>query len=113
MNTHGNTHVPVELLEKAVLSSIYGYGINDCRQKDNPIIFVNNAFLEITGYEAKNVLGKNCRLLLGKHREQEPLEKLQDAIRIGRRCTVVVWNYKINGTQSILKSRMRQNAWYG
>jgi len=56
MNTHGNTHVPVELLEKAVLSSIYGYGINDCRQKDNPIIFVNNAFLEITGYEAKNVL---------------------------------------------------------
>jgi len=93
-----NTHVPVELLEKAIISSPYGYVVNDCRQKDNPIIFVNEAFLEITGYEAKDVLGKNCRLLLGKHREQEPLEKLQDAIRIGRRCTVVIHNYKNNGS---------------
>jgi len=93
-----NIRVPDELLGKAIISSPYGYVINDCGQKDNPIIFVNRAFKEITGYEADDVLGKNCRLLLGEDREQESLEKLQKAIKNGYRCTVLIRNYKKNGS---------------
>jgi PAS domain S-box-containing protein len=98
INSDRDIRVPDELLGKAIISSPYGYVINDCRQKDNPIIFVNKAFKEITGYEADDVLGKNCRLLLGEDRRQESLERLQEAIKNGYRCTVVIRNYKKNGS---------------
>jgi len=98
MNSDWDIHIPVELLREAIIFSSCGYVIDDCGQKDNPVVFVNKAFQEITGYEAKDIIGKNCRLLLGKHREQEPLKELREAIKIGRRCTVVVRNYKKNGT---------------
>lgn len=93
-----NAHVPVELLGTALDSSPHGYVISDCRQLKKPIIFVNKGFQEITGYEAKDVLGENCSLLLGKDREQKPLEELQDATKRGCRCTRVVRNYKKNGS---------------
>ena len=37
--------------------------VSDARQDDNPIVFVNQHFLDVTGYEREEVLGKNCRFL--------------------------------------------------
>lgn len=39
--------------------------ITDPRQHDNPIIFANRAFCELTGYDAEELVGRNCRLLQG------------------------------------------------
>ena len=42
--------------------------ITDPNKHDNPIIFVNAAFLKLTGYEYEEIIGKNCRFLQGKGR---------------------------------------------
>ena len=39
--------------------------ITDPRQPDNPIILANQAFLDLTGYPAEEVIGRNCRFLQG------------------------------------------------
>jgi len=93
-----NDRVPVELLKQSVIAASCGYVITDCGQKNSPVVFVNPAFQEITGYQAKEVLGRNCRFLLGKDREQESLEQIREAVKSGRRCTAVVRNYRKDGS---------------
>lgn len=39
--------------------------ITDPRQPDGPIVLANQAFLDLTGYAASEVLGRNCRFLQG------------------------------------------------
>lgn len=38
----------------------------DPRLPDCPIAFANNAFLDLTGYEVSEVVGRNCRFLQGE-----------------------------------------------
>ena len=45
--------------------------ITDPRQDDNPIIFSNRAFSELTGYSQQELVGRNCRLLQGPGRSLE------------------------------------------
>ena len=34
--------------------------ITDPNQPDNPIVFANDAFTRLTGYERSDVVGRNC-----------------------------------------------------
>lgn len=40
--------------------------VTDPHLPDNPIVFANRAFLEMTGYAADEVIGNNCRFLQGR-----------------------------------------------
>ena len=73
--------------------------MTDPRREDNPIVWANQAFLDLTGYTAKEVIGRNCRFLQGP--ETAPLHI--DAIRQGvaqreHFLTVELLNYRKNGT---------------
>lgn len=37
--------------------------ITDPRRDDNPIVFANKAFQDLTGYERDEIIGQNCRFL--------------------------------------------------
>src|SRR5579875_2842993 len=37
--------------------------VTDPNQPDNPVVFVNRAFLDLTEYTEEQVLGRNCRFL--------------------------------------------------
>ena len=39
--------------------------VTDPNQPDNPIVFANGAFFDLTGYDEDHVLGHNCRFLQG------------------------------------------------
>lgn len=39
--------------------------ITDPAKDDNPIVAVNAAFCQLTGYSKDEVLGRNCRFLSG------------------------------------------------
>jgi PAS domain S-box-containing protein len=86
------------LLGRAVAASSNGIVITDPRVPDNPIIYANPAFEEITGYSADEVLGHNCRFLQSDDRDQPALYELRGAITEGRECRVVLRNYRKDGT---------------
>ena len=46
-----------------------GLIITDPNQSDHPIIFVNKGFVNLTGYQAEEVVGSNCELLQGHSTE--------------------------------------------
>ncbi|MBK9142481.1 MAG: PAS domain-containing protein [Candidatus Melainabacteria bacterium] len=87
----------LNLLERAIFSARNGIVITDPRQDDNPIIYVNPGFLELTGYDAGEVLGLNCRFLQGDDRRQAALDVLREALKEEKPTTVVLRNYRKNG----------------
>jgi PAS domain S-box-containing protein len=86
------------LLGRAVAASSNGIVITDPRVPDNPIVYVNSAFEEISGYPADEVLGYNCRFLQADDRDQPALEELREALTEERECRVVLKNYRKDGT---------------
>jgi PAS domain S-box-containing protein len=86
------------LLGRAVAASSNGIVITDPKVPDNPIVYVNPAFEEISGYTAEEVRGRNCRFLQGDYREQPALHELREALTEGRECRVVLRNYRKDGT---------------
>jgi PAS domain S-box-containing protein len=86
------------LLDRAVAASSNGIVITDPKVPDNPIVYVNPAFEEISGFTAEEVKGRNCRFLQGEHRDQPALDELRKAITEERECRVVLRNYRKDGT---------------
>jgi PAS domain S-box-containing protein len=88
----------LRLFEKAVTASTNSIVIADPSQPDYPIVYVNPAFERTTGYVAEEVLGRNCRFLQGEDRDQQAIGELRRAVREGRHCTVVIRNYRKDGS---------------
>ena len=88
----------LRLLERAVTASTNSIVIADPNQPDVPLVYVNPAFERTTGYASEEVLGRNCRFLQGKDRDQPALRELRTAVREGRHCTVVLRNYRKDGS---------------
>jgi PAS domain S-box-containing protein len=86
------------LLERAVSASTNSIVITDRTRPDNPLVYVNPAFERTTGYAAKEALGRNCRFLQGEDQNQPALEEVRAAVRDERHCTVVLRNYRKDGT---------------
>lgn len=72
--------------------------ITDPRQDDNPIIFSNKAFSDLTGYSSDELIGKNCRLLQGPKTAQESIAKIRDGIKASRSVAIDILNYRKDGT---------------
>ena len=72
--------------------------ITNPRLHDNPIVFANDAFLELTGYRLREVLGRNCRMLQGARTDREEVAKLGQAVRDAKSVVVELLNYRKDGT---------------
>ncbi|UUX94407.1 histidine kinase famiy protein [Aquabacterium sp. J223] len=72
--------------------------ITDPRQPDNPIVFANHAFLQMTGYEPEEVLGRNCRFLQGPETDRAAVAEVRQAISHGREHAVEILNYRKDGS---------------
>ena len=85
------------VLAMALESTNSGVVITDYRQADNPIIFCNHAFENLTGYSREEIIGQNCRFLQRQDRAQDSLQVLRDSIEQGIPVTVELRNYDKNG----------------
>jgi PAS domain S-box-containing protein len=88
----------LRLQERAIASSHNGIVITDFRRPNNPIVYINSAFEKITGYEASEVMGKNCRFLQGSDVFQPEKDILRNATLKGESCSVVIRNYRKDGS---------------
>ncbi|WP_447554601.1 putative bifunctional diguanylate cyclase/phosphodiesterase [Vreelandella sp. EE22] len=86
------------LLERSVESSTNGVVIVDARAPDLPMVYVNKAFEQITGYARDAVMGRNCRFLQGEKTDAATLKQLRRGIREQRDVHVMLRNYRRDGT---------------
>ncbi|PPT09219.1 Circadian input kinase A [Geitlerinema sp. FC II] len=91
------TEERLRLNERAIEASSNGIVIVDAQKPDYPLIYVNPAFEQITGYTAEEVLGHNCRFLQGRDRHQVEIDNLRNALKRQGSCTVVLRNYRKDG----------------
>lgn len=86
------------LKTRAVEASPAGVVITDPTLPDNPIVYVNPSFEEMTGYTPEEVYGKNCRFLQGTDQDQAGIHEIRDALREQREANVTLRNYRKDGT---------------
>ncbi len=71
--------------------------VTDPNQDDDPIVFVNGAFLDLTGYKEEEILGRNCRFLQGPDTDRATVAEVRRALREQRAVAVDLLNYKADG----------------
>ncbi|SDQ28317.1 bacterio-opsin activator domain-containing protein [Natronobacterium texcoconense] len=85
--------------ERAINEAPVGITISDPDREDNPLVYINDAYQEITGYSYDDVVGRNCRLLQGPDSDEETIAEMAAAIDEDRPVTVEIRNYRKDGTE--------------
>lgn len=85
---------PEELIANSNVAAV----VSDPRQKDNPIVACNRAFMDLTGYAREEIVGRNCRFLRGAQTEPEQTAMLRDAVAGQRPVMVELINYRKDGS---------------
>lgn len=71
--------------------------VTDPNQPDNPIVFANGAFLDLTEYQEAQVIGRNCRFLQGEDTSRQTVAEVREALQQQRAVAVDILNYKASG----------------
>ena len=72
--------------------------IADARAADNPIVLANQAFLDLTGYAAEEIIGRNCRFLQGPETDPAAVAELRAALAEHRPVELELLNHRKDGT---------------
>ncbi|MFC3125225.1 histidine kinase famiy protein [Pseudoroseomonas globiformis] len=72
--------------------------VTDARAENQPIIFANRAFLEMTGYSMEEILGTNCRFLQGPDTDRDTVAGVRAAINQRREIATEILNYRKDGS---------------
>ncbi|MGW5959466.1 PAS domain S-box protein [Methylorubrum thiocyanatum] len=72
--------------------------VTDPNLPDNPIVFANRAFLELSGYAAEELVGRNCRFLQGPDTDPADVARIRDAIQARRDVVVKLVNHRRDGS---------------
>jgi len=74
-----------------------GVLVTDPAAPDNPIIFCNPGFTDMTGYSTEEILGRNCRFLQGPETDPATVVEIRKAISERRLFEGVIKNRRKNG----------------
>lgn len=87
-----------EFIKTAIDGVGVGVVITDPLQEDNPMIYCNKSFEELTGYDKAEIIGKNCRFLQGEDTSLVAVEKIHKALAKQESVRVEIKNYRKNGS---------------
>ena len=88
----------LELKTQAIDGAPIGITISDPSQPDNPMVYINDGFAELTGYPKSEAIGRNCRFLQGPGTREEPVAEMREAIDNEEPVSVELRNYRKDGT---------------
>lgn len=87
----------IKALKRAVNLSTDGVVITDA-QHNNNIMYVNDAFVNMTGYDKEDLIGKNAKFLQTTEcRQSRALNTLKSSIKAGVGCDILLQNTKKSG----------------
>lgn len=92
----------LRLLETVITQSKDAVMITDIDTSENEIpniIFINSAFSDMTGYAAKDVIGKSPAMFFGKKSDIMEYDKLKTAVQNYTECFIETISYKKDGTE--------------
>lgn len=102
----GGVRMPIEeldieaelaLKERGIDEAPIGITITDPDRPDNPMIYINDAFERLTGYDKESALGRNCRFLQGPDTNEATVAKMRGAIDAGESVSAELINYRKDG----------------
>ncbi|XP_002982959.2 phototropin-1A isoform X2 [Selaginella moellendorffii] len=96
----GRPHIPrvSEDLKDALSSFQQTFVVCDATDPELPILYASAGFFSMTGYTAKEVIGRNCRFLQGTETDPADVSKIRVALEQGKSFCGRLLNYKKNGT---------------
>jgi diguanylate cyclase (GGDEF)-like protein/PAS domain S-box-containing protein len=89
-----------DLLVEVVSGVLAGesFTISDLRRVGQPLVHVSDGFQALTGYRREEALGRDLGFLMRDDTDQLEARSARDAARDGRAVTVVVRNYRKDGS---------------
>lgn len=84
------------VLQSLIDASPEGVVVCDA-QGDHPVVYVNRAFEQLTGYGGNELLGRGLSFLQQGEDTQEGLTLIRAALREGTACRAVLRNYRKDG----------------
>ncbi|KAI1369991.1 vivid PAS protein VVD [Xylaria arbuscula] len=99
---------PTPVIELPPVDDSCAIVVCDIEQPDYPVVYANEACVQLTGYPLEEMLGKNCRFMQapgGKvrkgstrsHVEKSVLKKMRRAVESNDELSIEVTNFKKNG----------------
>jgi len=84
---------------RAMEKAPVGITISDPDQEDNPLVYVNEEYERMTGYDEEYTIGRNCRFLQGEGTDPEPVRTMREAVDAHEPVSVELRNYRKDGTE--------------
>ncbi|MFC7026387.1 PAS domain S-box protein [Halomicroarcula sp. GCM10025710] len=89
----------LELKERVLTAAPIGITISDATAPDNPLVYANDSFRQLTGYRSDDIHGQNCRFLQGPATDDGTVDDLRTAIDAGESLSCDILNYRQDGTE--------------
>jgi PAS domain S-box-containing protein len=94
------TEKDLHLKNMAVASASNGIFISDFKQKDNPIIYCNRAFTEMSGYSEEELIGyPSSSIIYDETTRQEKIDKINSVLKYGEKYSGIILNKRKDGSE--------------
>jgi PAS domain S-box-containing protein len=87
----------LKLLGAVIDKSSFGISIADLKSPGMPLIYVNPAFTEVTGYTAEQTIGTKCRIFQDGITDPDAMNQINLAIENKSACTVEFMDQRQDG----------------
>ena len=88
----------LRLRTRAMDEAGVGISIADATDPEAPLVYVNDAFTDLTGYDRDYAIGANCRFLQGPETDEAAVDVIRDGIEHETTRTTELLNYRADGT---------------
>jgi PAS domain S-box-containing protein len=88
----------LRIRDRAVEAAPVGVTVADATQLGVPLIYTNDEFERLTGYDEEFALGRNCRFLQGERTRESAVDAIRDAIAGAESLRTEILNYRRDGT---------------
>jgi len=89
-----------KILESVVVNTLDGVMVTDAdQQNETPIVYVNKAILNISGYTREELIGKSPTIFHKHNTDQQGLKVLGEALKGKTSCSIELINYTKSGAE--------------